>query len=215
MSPAGPEDLVRAIEAAGVREARVIDAFRSVPRARFVPPDLVDRAYVDEPLPIPHGQVTTQPSLVAKMIEALDLGAADRVLEVGTGFGFQTAILGRLAAVVYSIERYEDIARAALRHLEDFGVLNVTVEVGDGSAGLPSYAPYDAIVVSAAFPRVPTPLAQQLVEKGTLVQPIGPGGAEDVRVFEKLHGRLRDQGSVVGAHFVRLFGRFGFPTEDQ
>ena len=153
------EDLVRAIVAAGVRDPGVLEALRAVPRAGFVPPEVGDLAYLDRPLPIPHEQVTTQPSLSAKMIEALDLTGSERVLEVGTGYGFQTALLARLSRSVYSVERFRDVAETALRNLDRHRIENVEVAVGDGTRGLPEHAPYDAILVSAAFTSVPPPLA--------------------------------------------------------
>jgi protein-L-isoaspartate(D-aspartate) O-methyltransferase len=207
------ESLVAAALATGVRDERVLDALRSVPRAAFVPEHLVELADVDEPLPIPHGQVTTQPSLVAKMVEALALEGLERVLEVGTGYGWQTAILGRLAARVFSVERYADLAQTARASLARFGVDNVEVVVGDGSEGLPEQAPFDAILVSAAFPRVPSPLAAQLADGGRLVQPIGHGGSEDVTLFERENGELVARRGVTGARFVPLVGRHGFPPE--
>lgn len=172
------------------------------------------RAYEDVPLPIPHGQVTTQPSLVAKMIEVLDPSKTKRVLEVGTGFGFQTALLAHLVKHVWSVERWADMAETARANLDRLGVRNVTVVVGDGSKGLPDEAPFDAILVSAAHPEVPQPLADQLVPGGKLVQPIGWGGGEQVTLFEKEQDRLVRVREVTGAHFVRLYGRFGFHNED-
>jgi protein-L-isoaspartate(D-aspartate) O-methyltransferase len=192
-----------------VRDERVLEAIAAVPRAEFVPSEGVDLAELDTPIPIPHEQVTTQPSLVARMVEALALDADVRVLEVGTGYGWQTALLARLAGHVFSVERFADLAETARRHLA--GYENVTVVVRDGSAGLPAHAPFDAILVSAAFPRVPEPLEEQLAEGGRLVQPLGPGGAEDVVLFEKRDGELRRIRSVSGAHFVRLYGEHGFP----
>jgi protein-L-isoaspartate(D-aspartate) O-methyltransferase len=201
--------LVAAARGAGVRDERVLEAIAAVPRAEFVPSEGVDLAELDTPIPIPHEQVTTQPSLVARMVEALALDADVRVLEVGTGYGWQTALLARLAGHVFSVERFADLAETARRHLA--GYENVTVVVRDGSAGLPAHAPFDAILVSAAFPRVPEPLEEQLAEGGRLVQPLGPGGAEDVVLFEKRDGELRRIRSVSGAHFVRLYGEHGFP----
>ena len=204
-----PDALV-AVVAAHVSDARVVEAFRAVPRAAFVPSELAAEAYFDEPLPIPHGQVTTQPSLVARMVEALELRGDERVLEIGTGHGFQTAILAHLAAAVWSVERWPDIAAAARENLARQEVGNAEVVVGDGTEGLREHAPYDAIVVSAAFSKVPRPLAEQLVPGGRLVQPIGPGGHEDVVLFEKTPGGLARRGTVTGAHFVRLVGAHGF-----
>jgi protein-L-isoaspartate(D-aspartate) O-methyltransferase len=170
----------------------------------------VERAYRDEPLPIPHRQVTTQPSLVARMLEALDLGAGDRALEIGTGYGYQTALLAELAACVWSVERWPDLAEVARENLARRGTENVRIVVGDGSAGLAEHAPFDAIVVSAAFPRVPRPLAEQLTDGGRLVQPMGHGGDDTVVLFERRGRELVRRRTVTGAHFVRLYGRHGF-----
>jgi protein-L-isoaspartate(D-aspartate) O-methyltransferase len=205
------EDLIRAVVSAGVRDARLIDALREVPRANFVPPHLVEWAYLDRPLPIPHGQVTTQPSLSAKMIEALGLSGSERVLEIGTGYGFQTALLAYLSASVWSVERWPDVAETAKRNLARHSVTNVEVLAGDGTEGLPEHAPYDAILVSAAFPSVPPPLAEQLVVGGRLVQPIGSGGQEEVILFEKGPEGLGLRRTVTGAYFVRLYGAHAFP----
>jgi protein-L-isoaspartate(D-aspartate) O-methyltransferase len=193
-----------------VSDERVLDAFRRVPRAGFVPHELVGGAYVDEPLPIPHGQVTTQPSLIARMVEALGLGGAERVLEVGTGHGFQTALLAELAGEVWSIERWPDLADAARSNLRRHGVHDVEVIVGDGTLGARDNAPYDAIVVSAAHPDVPDPLVEQLASGGRLVHPVGPGGREDVALFEKGPAGLVCRRTITGAHFVRLVGEHGF-----
>jgi protein-L-isoaspartate(D-aspartate) O-methyltransferase len=203
-------DLVAAARAHGVRESRLLEAIAAVPRAQFVPPRLAAGAYQDEPLPIPHGQVTTQPSLVAQMVAALELSPSDRVLEIGTGFGWQTALLAQLAGEVWSVERWQDIAETARTHLDRHGCENATVVIGDGSGGLPERAPYDAILVAAAFILVPAPLVQQLADRGRLVQPIGLGGADEVVLFEKRGGVLERTRHVTGAHFVRLYGEHGF-----
>ena len=207
----GREDLVQSVVAAGVRDTRVLEALRAVPRAGFVPPEVADLAYLDRPLPIPHEQVTTQPSLSAKMIEALDLTGSERVLEVGTGYGFQTALLARLSRSVYSVERFDDVAETALRNLDRHRMENVEVAVGDGTRGLPEHAPYDAILVSAAFTSVPPPLVKQLAPGGRLVQPMGPGGEEEVVLFEKREVELVRLRTVTGAHFVKLYGAHAFP----
>ena len=202
-------DLVREVRAAGVQDERVLTALESVPRAGFVAVEDVDRAYFDEPLPVPHRQVTTQPSLSAKMIEAMALTGSERVLEIGTGYGFQTALLAHLALFVWSVERWPDLAETAREHLARHGVGNIQIVVGDGSGGLPERAPYDAVLVSA-FPSVPEPLAGQVTPGGRLVQPLGPGGREDVVVFERREEGLVPLRSVTGAHFVRLIGRHAF-----
>jgi protein-L-isoaspartate(D-aspartate) O-methyltransferase len=203
-------NLTDAVAAQGVRDERILDAFRRVPRASFVPADMAHRAYLDEPLPIPHDQVTTQPSLVAKMVQALGPRDDQRVLEIGTGFGFQTALLACLASFVWSIERWPDTADTARRNLARAQIQNVEVIVGDGTEGLPAQAPFDAILVSAAFPSVVRPLAHQLADGGRLVQPIGAGGADEVRLFVKGPHGIARQEAVTGAHFVRLYGKHGF-----
>jgi protein-L-isoaspartate(D-aspartate) O-methyltransferase len=202
------EPLVAAARAAGVEDERILGAIAAVPRAGFVPAHWAERADVDAPIPIPHWQVTTQPSLVARMVEALTLTGDERVLEIGTGYGWQTALLARLAREVFSVERFADLAETARAALA--GRDNVTVVVGDGSEGLAEHAPFDAILVAAAFPIVPAPLAEQLAEGGRLVQPIGHGGDEDVVLFQKRGGGLRSVRVISGAHFVRLHGRYGF-----
>ena len=205
-------DLVAALEREGIRDGRVLDAFGAVPRVLFVPLEHEQEANVDRPLPIPHEQVTTQPSLVARMLEGLALAGAERVLEIGTGYGFQTALLARLASDVWSVERWPDLAEAARRNLARAGIENAEVVVGDGSLGLPRRAPFDAVLVSAAFPRVPAPLAEQLAAGGRLVQPIGRGGAETVTLFRRGPQGLERVRSLTNAHFVRLHGRHGFPA---
>ena len=207
----GREDLVRSVVAAGVGDDRVLEALRDVPRAGFVPPEVADQAYLDRPLPIPRGQVTTQPSLSARMIEALDLTGSERVLEIGTGYGFQTALLARLSRSVHSVERFPDVAETARRNLDRRRIENVKVVVGDGTRGLPEHAPYDAILVSAAFTSVPPPLVEQLTAGGRLVQPMGSGGEEEVVLFEKGGEGLMRLRTVTGAHFVRLYGAHAFP----
>jgi protein-L-isoaspartate(D-aspartate) O-methyltransferase len=206
----GPAELARLVRETGVRDRRVLDAIAEVPRADFVAADTVDRAYRDEPLPIPHGQVTTQPSLIARMIEALELEDDERVLEVGTGYGFQTALLARLAEEVVSVERFDDVAETARQNLERHGAGNVEVLVGDGSAGAHDRGPFDAIVVSAAFTKVPQPLADQLTVGGRLVQPVGPGGQDLVGLFERGARGLERKADVTWAHFVKLYGAYGF-----
>jgi protein-L-isoaspartate(D-aspartate) O-methyltransferase len=147
--------------------------------------------------------VTTQPSLVARMVDALALGGSERVLAVGTGFGWQAALLAALAGEVFSVERFADLAHTTRKALSRCG--NVHVVVAAGSEGLPEHAPFDAILVAAAYPQVPDPLAEHLAEGGRLLQPLEFGGAEDVVLFEKLGGEFRRVRSVSGAHFVRVY----------
>jgi protein-L-isoaspartate(D-aspartate) O-methyltransferase len=212
-SPPGAEALVAAVRAQGIGEPRLLAAIRDVPRAQFAPPALAERAWGDEPIPIGHGQVTTQPSLVARMVEALALEGRERVLEIGAGYGWQTALLARLAEFVWSVERWPDLAEEARQRLERIGADNVEVLVGDGTRGFAEHSPYDAIVVSAAYPSIPEPLAAQLGERGRLVQPLGPGGAEEVVLFEKAGGGLKRRRMLARAHFVRLYGRHAFAPE--
>jgi protein-L-isoaspartate(D-aspartate) O-methyltransferase len=203
-------DLLAALRREGIADARLLDAVRAVPRSKFVLKSAVERAYFDVPLEIAHDQVTTQPSLVAKMLESLKLAGDERVLEVGTGLGWQTALLAQLAREVWSVERWPDLAESARRNLLGQGIANATVVVGDGSEGYPEQAPFAAIVVSAAFTSVPPALSAQLLTGGRLVQPIGPGGREDVVLFERRPEGLVPRRTITRAHFVRLVGRQGF-----
>ena len=186
-------------------------SFRRVPREGFVPAELSGLAYRDEPIPIPRRQVTTQPSLIAQMVVALRLTGSERALEVGTGYGYQTAILATLAREVFSMERFPDLAERARSNLERAGIEGVTVVVGDGTLGLAEHAPYDAIVVSAAAPEIPGPLAEQLAEGGRIVHPVGSGGDEVVIAFRKTGDRLLEQERLTPASFVRLIGAHGLP----
>jgi protein-L-isoaspartate(D-aspartate) O-methyltransferase len=206
--------LVTATARAGVRDERVLRAVAEVPRAAFVPAEHASGAELDIPLPIPHDLVTTQPSLVARMVEALALTGVERVLEVGAGHGYQTALLARLGDEVWAIERWADLAETARANLARQGIRNAHIVVGDGTLGLAEHAPYDAIVVAAAFPQVPPPLAGQLAAAGRLVQPVGPGGRERVTLFAQTPTGLQRREEVASAHFVRLLGRHGFEDRD-
>lgn len=202
-------DLVLDLVDRGIRDQRLLQAFRQVRREDFVPARFVNEAYQDEPISIGHDQVTSQPSLIAVMVQALRLTGSEKVLEVGTGFGFQTALLSKLCQEVFSVEILPDLATAAESNLRKAGIQNAKVVIGDGSWGLPEQAPYDAIIVAAAAPKVPQPLVDQLKDGGRLVQPIGPGGDETVTSFQKLHGSLVGEEEITGAYFVPLFGTFG------
>jgi len=197
------EGMVRSqIEARGVRDERVLAALRQVPRHRFVPEDLVPSAYEDGPLPIGHGQTISQPYIVAVMTELLAPGPDDVVLDIGTGSGYQAAVLSRLARRVYSIEIVPELAQSARERLEALGYTNVEVITGDGWAGLPGPAPFDGILVAAAPPEVPQPLLDQLAVGAKLVIPVGEW-EQDLRVYERTpHGI--DQRTVFGVRFVPL-----------
>jgi protein-L-isoaspartate(D-aspartate) O-methyltransferase len=156
-----------------VEDARVLDAMRAVPRHRFVPANLAADAYEDRPLPIGNGQTISQPYIVAYMTELLAVAPHHRVLEIGTGSGYQAAVLAKLAKEVYTIEIVPELAREAARTVADLGYANVTVKEGDGYAGWPEHAPFDRIMVTAAPERIPQPLVDQLAANGRLVVPIG------------------------------------------
>lgn len=157
----------------GVSDRRVLAAMRRVPRHRFVPEGYASRAYLDEPLPIGHGQTISQPSLVALMLQSLSLNGREKVLEVGTGSGYQTAILAELVPHVFTIEIIEPLAGQAALMLKELGYLNVTLRVGDGYRGWPEEAPFDAIIVTAAPDHVPEPLLGQLAVDGRMILPVG------------------------------------------
>jgi protein-L-isoaspartate(D-aspartate) O-methyltransferase len=217
VAPDPSHPFVAAARAAGVRDLRVLEALTAVPRTRYVRPSDARVADRDIPIPIGGDQFTTQPSLLAVMVAALALYGDERVLEVGAGLGYQAAVLGRLAREVWSIERRPELAAAAVANLAADGVGNVRVVTADGSEGLAVHAPYKAIVVAAAHPFVPPPLAAQLAPGGRLVQPIGPSGSEQVTLFRRGEdGRLIRVRVIADASFVPLYGRHGFtpPTRE-
>jgi protein-L-isoaspartate(D-aspartate) O-methyltransferase len=212
---AAPERLIQTLRR-HVFDERVLAAMAEVPRERFVPPELRRDAWENIPLPIGSGQTISQPLVVARMCELLELTGAETVLDVGTGSGYHAAVLARLVRHVHSIEVHESLSHLAAKSLRAAGVTNVTLAVGDGSRGLPAHAPYDAIVVAAAHPLVPPPLVAQLADGGRLVQPIGPSGAEDVTLFVRRDvDRLVRVRSIVGARFVPLYGRHGFAVSGE
>lgn len=201
--PRSQEGLARLVERDG-SSPEVVTAFRSVAREDFVPPDLVREAYFDRPVSLPARQTTSQPTLIARMIDALSIVPDDRVLEVGTGYGFQTALLTRLAKEVFSIERHEELATAARDNLARAGIESAQVVVGDGWLGFEEAAPFDCIVVSAAASQVPGHLADQLAEKGRMVIPVEVSRGEEVILFTKKEGRLENVRVITPARFVPL-----------
>lgn len=202
------EQLVRR----GIRDARVLQAMGKVPRHLFVDEALAGRAYGDYPLPIGERQTISQPYMVALMTEALELVGHERVLEIGTGCGYQTAILAELCSKVFSIERIKGLADRALRTLDSLGCYNVLARVGDGSLGWREEAPFDAILVTAAAPTVPDALVEQLAPKGRLVIPVGDVYSQELRkgVLGEAGMRWSDLGGCV---FVKLIGDRGWPSE--
>lgn len=200
------ERMVRTqIEARGVRDPRVLDAVREVPRHRFVPAAVQDRAYDDTPLPIAAGQTISQPYIVAVMTEAARLEADDVVLEVGTGSGYQAAVLSPLVQHVYSVEVVPELARSSTALLADLGYANVTVREGDGYAGWPEHAPFDAIVVTAAPPAIPAALRDQLKVGGRMVVPVGVGNQE-LLVIERTADGFSET-SLMPVRFVPMVPR--------
>jgi protein-L-isoaspartate(D-aspartate) O-methyltransferase len=208
--PAQRQNMVEAhLRGRGISDERVLRAFDRVPRHEFVPERHRGQAYEDHPLPLAEGQTISQPYIVGITLEALALQPSDRVLEIGTGSGYQTALVAELTKHVYSMERQESLAREAAATLARLGYTNVTVLVGDGSQGLPEQAPFDAIVVSAAAPRVPIALFEQLREGGRMVVPVGPHQAQQLQLVGKENGDPVIS-SLGGCSFVPLIGGQGY-----
>lgn len=208
------EMVARQIRDRGIRDARVLDAMQSVPRHLFVPPAHIDAAYGDKALPIGEGQTISQPFMVAAMAAALSLEGHERVLEVGAGSGYQAAVLSLLAREVIAVEKQSALAASARERLATLGYTNVRIEEGDGSAGWPSSAPYDAILVPAAAPAVPQPLIDQLADGGRLVIPVGPAAHQELLRIVKRNGRTAQQ-SLCACRFVPLLGRFGWGHDSR
>src|SRR5208337_726327 len=187
----------------GVRDVRVLDAMGRVPRHEFVPEPLRQEAYEDHPLPIGEGQTISQPYIVAAMLEHLGLQSTDRVLEVGTGSGYVTALLSLLCAEVYSVERHAQLAASAESTLHRLKYRNVKIRVGDGIQGWAEYAPFDAILVSAATPEMPPALFDQLREGGRMVVPVGPPFSQELQLIRKVDGQP-EVNILEGCRFVPL-----------
>lgn len=197
----------------GIHDPRLIDALLHVPRHQFVPPALIDRAYEDGPLVIGQGQTISQPYIVAAMTHLLNLHGTENVLEIGTGSGYQAAVLAELAATVHTIERHPDLAWQAQYHLEETGYQNVFVHIGDGSLGWSQNAPYQAILVTAAAPEIPGPLIDQLEDGGRLVIPIGSRFGQDLERWQKVGGQMVRE-SIFPVAFVPLRGQFGWRSDE-
>jgi protein-L-isoaspartate(D-aspartate) O-methyltransferase len=195
----------------GIHDDRVLGAMERVPRHLFVSDDQQEQAYEDRPLAIPEGQTVSQPYIVAVTLEALAVPSNARVLEVGTGSGYQTALLAEIACEVYSVERFHILAEEARSRLSALRYTNVNVIVGDGSEGLPQHAPYDAIVVSAAAPRIPQPLLDQLADSGRMVIPVGPSAGQHLELVSKQDQQLLVT-TLEGCRFVPMIGKEGYST---
>jgi protein-L-isoaspartate(D-aspartate) O-methyltransferase len=197
-----------------IHDRRVLEALRRVPRHTFVPGPYQHRAYDDGPLPIGDNQTISQPYIVALMTQMLELSLDDVVLEIGTGSGYQTAVLCALARMVYSLERYPSLGERANRTLNDLGYHNVEVYIGDGSQGLPDMAPYNAIIVTAAAPAIPGPLRMQMTNGGRLVLPIGDSHQQMLQRVRRLNDSWRVE-STIPVMFVPLYGEHGFTPPDD
>lgn len=192
-----------------VDDVRVLDCLGRIPRHEFVPAEFRDRAYEDAPLPIGEGQTISQPYIVAAMTAALRLQGNERVLEIGTGFGYQAAVLACLAQEVFTVEFRAELATEAAQRLARLGFTNVHVHCGDGTLGLREFAPYDAILVAAAAPSVPAPLLEQLADRGRMIVPVGGVENQELQLIERSHDNLRTT-MLEPCRFVPLLGAHGW-----
>ena len=204
--------LVEILQRKGVRDLSVLRAIRMVPRHLFVPESVRHRAYDDVALPIGSGQTISQPYVQARYLELIGLTGQEKVLEIGTGSGYQTALLSLVTSMVFSVERVAALAHSARAALSGTGIRNVTVLVGDGTLGWRPFAPYDAILVSAASPEVPAPLVDQLAVGGRMVIPLGDRAAQTLTLVERRADGVRTS-TIADVRFVPLVGEFGFRQE--
>lgn len=193
----------------GINDKRVLEAMRKVPRHLFVPQDVINEAYNDYPLPIGHGQTISQPYMVALMTEALELKGDEKTLEIGTGSGYQTAILAELCKEVYTIERIISLLDKAKKVLKKLGYKNIFFKAGDGTLGWPENRPYDAIIVTAGAPKIPQPLLDQLADKGRLVIPVGDRFSQELVKITKIKDDIIRE-NLGGCRFVDLIGIHGW-----
>ena len=194
----------------GISDERLLAAMAKVPRHEFVSPQSWAEAYADHPIPIAEQQTTSQPYMIAAMVQAAAIKLEDRVLEIGAGSGYQTAVLAELASQVFAVERYASLTEAARATLERLGYRNTKVVTGDGSLGLPEAAPYDAIIVSAAAPRIPPALVEQLAVGGRLIVPVGESEQQVVQLVQKNADGTTSVHTLEGCRFVPLIGQQGF-----
>lgn len=196
----------------GIRDKRVIEVMKKVPRHLFVLEDIIDSAYDDRALPIGYGQTISQPYIVALMTELLELKGDEKVLEIGTGSGYQAAILSELAKEVHTIERIEPLATAAKKRFENLGIQNVKVYIKDGTEGIPEEAPFDRIIITAATPDIPEPLIKQLKEEGIIVAPVGERYSQYMLKAIKRDNEL-ERHYLIPVAFVPLIGKYGWKEE--
>ena len=201
--------LVETLQERGIRDMSVLRAFEQTPRHAFVPSGVRHRAYEDSALPIGNGQTISQPSIHARYLELLKLTGREKVLEVGTGSGYQTVLLAHLAAQVFSIERIAPLLQGAREAIAKCGVRNVSLLLGDGTLGWREYSPYDAILVSAAAPSVPQPLVEQLAEGGRLLIPLGGQDVQTLTVLTRKNGQVARE-DILPVRFVPLLGQHGW-----
>jgi protein-L-isoaspartate(D-aspartate) O-methyltransferase len=201
--------LVETLQERGIKDMAVLRAFEQTPRHVFVPTGVRHRAYEDSALPIGNGQTISQPSIHARYLELLGLTGREKVLEVGTGSGYQTVLLAHLAAQVFSIERIAPLLQSAREAISRAGARNVSLLLGDGTLGWREYAPYDAILVSAAAPGVPQPLVDQLAEGGRLLIPLGGQDVQTLAVLTRKNGQI-ERRDVLPVRFVPLLGQHGW-----
>jgi protein-L-isoaspartate(D-aspartate) O-methyltransferase len=213
-APQRAEMIEKQLRRRGIEDRPVLAAMLAVPRHEFVPEELRSRAYEDVPLPIGSGQTISQPYIVAAMTSALRLQPTDRVLEIGTGCGFQAAVLSLLAKEVFTIELRPELASAASKKLARLGYANVHVHCGDGTFGLPEFAPFDAILVAAAAPAVPEPLLAQLAEGGRIIVPVGDADNQELQLIEKHAGAFSTK-MMEGCRFVPLLGHHAWQKPPQ
>jgi protein-L-isoaspartate(D-aspartate) O-methyltransferase len=209
LGPQRAEMIEKQLRRRGITDSAVLAAMEAVPRHEFVPGELRPRAYEDAPLPIGAGQTISQPYMVAAMTAALRLRPGDRVLEIGTGCGYQAAVLSRLTKEVFTIECCTELATAASERLTRLGYGNVHVHCGDGTLGLPELAPFDAILAAAAAPAVPQPLLTQLADHGRMILPIGDAEHQELRLIEKQGSEFLTT-ALEGCRFVPLVGHHGW-----
>jgi len=200
------------LKSRGIKDLKVLKVISELPRHEFIPNDYLANAYADYPISIGEGQTISQPYIVALMTERLKLTGQEKVLEIGTGSGYQTAILATLSREVYSVERIKSLAEMATRQLEKMGFTNIKIKVGDGSLGWEEYAPFDRIIVTAAAPQIPDNLIRQLADKGIMIIPVG-GSFSQILTRVKRHGSDIKSEDVCGCVFVPLVGKYGYKEQ--